>query len=186
MRYLRLALLPLLLVACTDTQTPIDQQPSFDFSNGPAEPGNSYIVRGDWGGFDFFFIDARTELAVYVTDDDFDCVDFEGATLIPFQQIFNPSGEGLLMYHEAGWLNAVILEPPYECDDDLATGLVHNTWVDNDVRAWLYEHNRANAYGGVINGRVGDYSVSWVMRVMWGGSTKPDHTFVFNEHITIK
>jgi hypothetical protein len=39
MRYLPFTLLPLLVVACTDVQAPpIDQQPLFNFSNGPAKP----------------------------------------------------------------------------------------------------------------------------------------------------
>ena len=45
MRYLRFTLLPVLLVACTDTQAPIDQQPLFDFANAPPQSG--IVERGD-------------------------------------------------------------------------------------------------------------------------------------------
>jgi hypothetical protein len=50
MRYLRLALVPLVFVACTDTQplAPIEEGPAFNFMNGPAEPGHA-VFRGSTG-----------------------------------------------------------------------------------------------------------------------------------------
>jgi len=49
MRSSPFALLPLLLVACTDVQSPeIEQQPQFNFSNGPADPGNSVVGRNSF------------------------------------------------------------------------------------------------------------------------------------------
>jgi hypothetical protein len=180
-----------LLVAVSCQQQPVEPQqevlvtaPAFDFSNGPAEPGNSYIVRDEWGGFAWFFIDPVTELGALVTDDA--CSIFEEATLIPFQEIFNPALEGASrMYHEAGWINAAILEEPYGCDDVLATGLVHNKWRDNDIFPWLTDNPRANSFGGGLNGRVGDYSVSYRFHIVWN----PEHLDwdgVFTEKIMIK
>lgn len=181
MRYLPLALIAAVAAVSCDQQ-PIEppanqvaESPAFDFSNGPPVPGNSYIVRDEVGGFVWFFVDSETELGLLVAWDDFDCFDFEGATLLPFQTIFNPSHEGLEMYFESGWLNAHILEPPYECNDVLATGLVHNVWTDNDVYAWMSDTNRSNAWGGHVNGHVGDYWAMWRARCIWGGSTKPDN-----------
>jgi hypothetical protein len=184
----------LALLVAVNCQQPVEPQqevvvtaPAFDFSNGPAVPGNSYIVRDEWGGFAWLFTDAVTDLGVLVTSDDTACIDFEGATLIPFQTIFNPSGEGLEMYHEAGWLNAAILEPPYECDDVLAVGRVHNRWLDNDQFAWRDAHHRANTWGGGLNGRVGNYTVSARWRCLWGGLTKPEFSAGHcNSKVTVK
>jgi len=153
---------------------PVAEAPALNFINGPAEPGNSFIIRDEFGDFFWTALDEKTGLLAIVTDDDTACIDFDNATLVPFQQIFNPSGEGLVMYFENGWLNAAVFAPPYECGDRLATGMVHNQWQDNDIDSFLYEHNRANAYGGHFNGRVGDYSVFWKVRCVWGGPTKED------------
>jgi hypothetical protein len=90
------------------------------------------------------------------------------------------------MYFENGRVNAAILEPPYECDDILATGRVLNTWHDNDVFAWLNEHNRANSWGGGIHGRVGDYTLEYTLLITWGGLTRPDFQAVVKETISIK
>jgi len=57
MRYLRLALLPLLLLACTDTQTSLDQTPQFDFANAPDFSG---IVERSDGPSAYVFPDAAT------------------------------------------------------------------------------------------------------------------------------
>ncbi len=48
MRYLRFTLFSLLLVACTDTQAPLDQQPLFDFANAPAQSGIVERGEGVW------------------------------------------------------------------------------------------------------------------------------------------
>ena len=180
-----------LLASCSDQPTTPQAlteavpAPSFDFSNGPAEPGHSYIVRDAYGAFAFFLIDPVTELAALITDDD-PCIDFAAVTLIPVQNIFSPSGEGLRLYFEGGWVNAAILEPPYACDDVLATGLVHNVWHDNDFYAFLFDHNRVNSFGGAFNGKVGAYSVSWNFHVVWGGLDNPDFKGAFSERISIK
>ena len=189
MRKLSFILVPLSLLACSERPTPTALSdaapaPSFDFSNGPAEPGKSYIVRSAFGGFGWFFVDPETQLGALVTDDA--CGAFAEATLVPTQTIFNPATEGLEMYFETGWINAAILVPPYDCDDIVATGRVHNTWHDNDVLAWLYEHNRANAWGGGINGRVGDYTVAYSLLITWGGLSRPDFNGAFKETISIK
>ncbi len=47
MRYLRLALLPLVFAACADTQAPLKQTPQFDFANAPDFTG---IVERASGG----------------------------------------------------------------------------------------------------------------------------------------
>ena len=190
MRKLAFTLVPLLLfVACSEqpTSTPLNEAvaaPSFDFSNGPAEPGNSYIIRSEYGGFAWYFVDPVTELAALVTEDE--CGAFAEATPVPFQTIFSPGGEDIRMNHEGGWINAAILEPPYDCDDILATGLVQNSWNDNDFNAWRTAHHRANAYGGGIHGRVGDYTVSWDWHAVWGGLTRPDFHGAFTERISVK
>ena len=187
MRNLALILVPLfLLSSCSEqpTSAPAAPAPSFDFSNGPAEPGASYIVRGAYGGFGYFLVDPETELAALITDEA--CDAFADATLIPFQTIFSPAAEGIEMYHEGGWINTLILEPPYECDDILATGQVKNRWNDNDFFAFLFEHDRANAFGGGANGRVGAYTVSWNFHVTWGGPTRPDFHGAFTETISIQ
>ena len=190
MRKLAFILVPLLLVAaCSERPTPTALSgaapaPSFDFSNGPAVPGNSYIGRDAYGGFAWYFIDPVTELAVLVTDDE--CGAFSGATLVPFQSIFNPAEEGMQMNFENGFLNAAVLEPPYTCDDILATGLVKNSWHDNDVYAWLFDHDRANAWGGGVSGRVGRYKVMWEFHAVWGGVGNPDFHGAFVERISIR
>ena len=178
-----------LLVACRENPVEpvrdvVVTAPAFDFSNGPAEPGNSYIVRGEFGSFAFFVIDPVTELGALITDDAA-CIDFEEVTLIPFQTIFSPAGEELWVYHEGGWVNAAILEPPYGCGDVVATGLVHNKWRDNDFFPWLTDNPRANSFGGGLNGRVGDYSVSYRFHFVWNPE-HPDWDGVFTEKIMIK
>jgi hypothetical protein len=192
MRKLALTLVPLLLAACSDqpSSTALDEAvpaPSFDFSNGPAEPGNSYIVRGEYGDFFWMVIDPNTELAAWFTDDDFDCADFEAATPVPTQTIFNPSGDNLQMYHEGGWVNTLVLKPPYGCDDVLAVGQVHNLYFDNDVYAWVEPgHPRSNPAGFNMIGRVGAYNVKWHWHLTWGGVNKPDHVFFVNETVTVR
>ena len=193
MRKLSLSLVPPLFVlaSCGDhptTPTMANEAapaPSFDFSKGPAEPGNSYIVRDAYGAFAFFLVDPVTELAALITDAD-PCIDFAAVTLIPVQNIFSPAEEGLRLYFEGGGVNAAILEPPYGCDDVLATGLVHNVWHDNDFYAFLFDHNRVNSFGGAFSGRVGAYSVSWNVHVLWGGLDNPDFNGAFSERISIK
>ena len=192
MKRLTLTLAALFLLAsCSDQPTTPQSStaavpaPSFDFSNGPAVPGHSYVVRDAYGAFAFFFVDPVTELAALITDED-PCIDFAAVTLIPVQNIFSPAGEDLRLYFEGGWVNAAILEPPYGCDDVLATGLVHNVWHDNDFYAFLFEHNRVNSFGGAFNGRVGAYSVSWNFHLVWGGLGNPDFKQVFSERISIK
>ncbi len=191
MRYLLATLMAAFMVASCDQQpiepvNPVRENPAFDFSNGPAEPGNSYIVRDEYGGFIWFFTDPVTELGLLVAWDDVECFDFEAETLIPFQLIFNPSNEGLEMYFENGWVNAQILEPPYGCDDVLASGKVHNQWRDNDVYAWMNDTNRSNAFGGHLGGRVGDYNAMFRTQCVWGGSTKPDNEAHCNDKISVK
>jgi len=46
MRYLPLTLLPLVLVACTETQASLDETPQFDFSNAPDVSG--IVTRAEW------------------------------------------------------------------------------------------------------------------------------------------
>ena len=61
MRYLCFAVLSLLLVACTETQAPIDQQPLFDFANAPEQSG--IVERGD-GVWAWSWPDPKTGLRV--------------------------------------------------------------------------------------------------------------------------
>ena len=116
MKRLTLTLAALFLLAsCSDQPTTPQASteavpaPSFDFSNGPAEPGHSYVVRGAYGAFAYYLIDPVTELAALITDDD-PCIDFGAVTLIPVQNIFSPAGESLRLYFEGGWVNAAIFE----------------------------------------------------------------------------
>jgi len=85
MRSSPFALLPLLLVACTDVQSPeIEQQPLFNFGNGPANPGYSVVSRG---GFRNVFVggDAARDL-----------VSVNGlGTLDPSQSVFCNGTEGV-------------------------------------------------------------------------------------------
>ena len=161
MRKLAAILVPLLLLACREqpatAPAAAPPTPAFDFSNGPAQPGNSYILRDAYGGFAWYFIDSVTDLAALVSDQP--CGAFADTTPVPTQVIFSPSDTGLTMYLENGMINAMVLAPPYGCDDVLATGRVKNSWHDNDVYAWLFDHDRANAWGGGVNGRVGRYKV---------------------------
>lgn len=189
MRKLAAILVPLFLLACSEQPAPTalseaGPAPSFDFSNGPAEPGNSYILRDAYGGFAWYFIDPVTELAAFVSDQP--CGAFADTTLVPTQAIFSPADTGLTMYFENGMINAMVLAPPYDCDDVLATGRVKNSWHDNDVLAWLHDHHRANAWGGGINGRVGQYNVRWTLLVTWGGVGDPDFHGSFVEKISIR
>jgi len=194
--------IPLVVALALFMAVSCDQQPvepaaeqvatvsTFDFSNGPAEPGNSFVVRDTYGDFWWLFYDDATGFYAVVTDQDWDCdattlIDYDEDTVVPFQQIFNPSGEGLVMFFENGWLNASIFSSE-ECADFVASGLVHNQWMDNDVEAWLYEHNRSNAYGGGIHGNVGGYTFAWNFKCVWGGSTKDLAGAHCNESIHIK
>lgn len=179
----------LLLAACSEQPAPTALSesapaPSFDFSNGPAVPGNSYILRDAYGGFAWYFIDPVTGLAALVSDQP--CGAFAEATLVPTQVIFSPADSGLRMALENGMINAMVLAPPYDCDDALATGRVKNTWHDNDLYAWLFDHDRANAWGGGVSGRVGRYKVMWEFHVVWGGIGNPDFHGAFVERISIR
>jgi hypothetical protein len=58
MRYLRIALLPLVFAACTDTSTPLNETPQFDFANAPDQTG--IVYRGASGGWGWSFADAET------------------------------------------------------------------------------------------------------------------------------
>jgi hypothetical protein len=58
MRYLRLALVPFVFAACTDTQTPLNQSPQFDFANAPDQTG--VVYRGGEDGWGWSFGDAKT------------------------------------------------------------------------------------------------------------------------------
>ena len=186
MRKLAFLLVPLSLLACSErpATAPAAPAPSFDFSNGPAVPGNSYILRDAYGGFAWLFIDPVTDLAAFVSDQP--CDAFAEATPVLTQSIFNPAEEGLTMYFENGMINAMVLAAPYDCDDVLATGQVKNSWHDNDVLAWLYDHNRANAWGGSINGRVGTYNVKYTLLATWGGVGNPDFHGSFVETISVR
>ena len=165
----------------------VTQTPVFDFDKGPAEPGNSNVIRGEWGGFVLVLTDPVTELrAVIVMDTDFACFDFDEATTVPWQVILNPSGEGLEMYFEGGWMNVAILEPPYECANVVATGQVHNQAHDNAGWMWDGDENRANSYGYKLNGHVGDYNLKWSLRCLWGGLTKPDFEGHCREGLSIR
>jgi hypothetical protein len=130
--------------------------------------------------------DPKTQLAVWLTDDDFECADFAQATPQPYQDIFNPADEGLVMHREGGWINALVIAPPYECGDILAQGLVRITAVDNDMLSPYYPHHRANRGGWSLSGRVGRYTVSWNLVYVWGGLTKPDHVQLWIERIMVK
>jgi len=160
--------------------------PTFDFSNGPAEPGASIVVRSEFDDFFWRFDDSETGLIVIATADDFECVDFDELTPVPVQELFqDPPDTGLQMYFEGGWLNAAVFDGE-ECSDLLAVGKIHNQWTDNDVYAWLYESGRSNAYGGSANGKIGDYQISWKLRCVWGGMTKDDHHNHCKESVHIK
>jgi len=189
MRKLAFTFVPLLLLACSEGPTSTTPRaaapvPSFDFSNGPAVPGHSYLLRDAYGEFAWLFVDPVTELAALVSDQP--CGAFAEATLVPTQAIFSPAEEGLTMYFENGMINALVLEPPYGCGDVLAAGQVKNSWHDNDILAWLYDHDRANAWGGGITGRVEGYNVLWQFHAVWGGVGDPDFHGAFVEKISIR
>ena len=174
-----------LFVAVSCDQQPVEpvpeqvaEAPTFDFSNGPAQPGYSNILRGEWVGDFFTMIDPATELMVLVSWADHTCIEFDEATPIPWQTIFSPADANLEMYFEAGWLNALLLEPPYTCADVIATGKVHNRGHDNAGWQWDGEHNRTQSLGFRFNGRLGDHNVKWSLQCLWGGLTRPD----FHEH----
>lgn len=108
MRRLPFILLPLLVVACTDVQSPaIDQQPQFNFSNGPPNPGNSVVLRGAgpaiWIGTD----PARdlvsvNSLGTLDPSQSFVCSGTEGFDITEFQNAWSSGGKRL---------NAVVQNP---------------------------------------------------------------------------
>jgi hypothetical protein len=70
MRCLRLALLPLLLVACTEQApvAPIEDGPAFNFSNGPDNPGGVFrSTLDDWWWVAFGDVDTHL-FAIYSND----------------------------------------------------------------------------------------------------------------------
>jgi hypothetical protein len=164
----------------------VAEAPTFEFSNGPDEPGSSQILRGYWvGGYAVFF-DPVTELMVIPTWSDGPCVDFDEATPIPWQAVSSPADPGLEMYFEAGRLNALLIEAPYTCADVIATGIIHNRGHDNAGWMWDGEHNRTQSIGFRFNGKIGDYIVKWSLQCVWGGLTKPDFKSHCKESISIK
>jgi len=164
---------------------PVAEAPSFEFSNGPDEPGTSGLMRGEWADYFAYFTDPTNGLRVVVSWEEHRCIDFDEQTPIPWQTIFNPADPGLEMYFESGWLNALLVEPPYGCDHVIATGMVHNRGHDNAGWAWDGEQNRTQSLGFRFNGQLGDYIVRWSLQCLWGGLTKPDFHEHCNESISI-
>jgi hypothetical protein len=65
MRALRLTLLPLLLLACSEQMPvePVDDGPAFNFANGPGSPGQSGVYRDAYaGGWGFWLLDRDRQL----------------------------------------------------------------------------------------------------------------------------
>ncbi len=99
MRSSPFALLPLLLVACTDVQSPeIEQQPLFNFGNGPAHPGYSVVSRGDFPNI-FVGFDAASDL-----------VSVNGlGTLDPSQSVVCSGAEGFdIVDYQLVWANGYL------------------------------------------------------------------------------
>jgi len=139
-------------------------------AQGPPPSSGPIVVRGEFNGEDsdwwYGFVDAKRGL---LTAHGVDLVSWCAGTptrynVWYFQDNLPPADEGLI--HEllkaddvvtSVWPISILDNPDFcipvlEMGVPLAAGTVDMIINDNDVYAWLYDHQRANAYGESAHG----------------------------------
>jgi hypothetical protein len=159
MRYLRLALLPLVFAACTDTQAPRQDQPLFNFSNGPEQSG---IVERASGAYAVSWPDQATGWRVVFGADMLEFCD----GIIDFDELqwadkYLPTDDRIVSLNTYEPRTSVWPFTDFDCAlfttvEPLATGYSKFTYVDNDLS--LSEHPNVNSWGFKANG-----TLAWTM-----------------------
>jgi hypothetical protein len=152
MRYLRFILLPLLLIACTETQAPLNDTPQFNAANPPAESGivvrDDLPIAGTW-------IDVKAELRVVVGADMLEfCAGIIDFDLVPHHMVFLPGGRDVFLY-KGPMYTTVWPFLDFDCDlfttvTPLAAGYADVVNTDNDP--FSADANTANPYGFMAHG----------------------------------
>ena len=188
MRYLRLALLPLVFAACTEQApvAPIEDGPAFNFMNNDGWLANGKIFRHgheyQWLGWDV----ERQLIGHFGTVDPSESFCGLGQDLEPIdaQHVYNNPDladeiehlltQGDLYVELYDWTG---LWDPFDCAgwaaaDFLAFGEMHTVATDNDVYAYLGGHPNNNAFGLSGSGRLelvgGGYTnINYIFRQTW-------------------
>ncbi len=159
MRALRLLFIPLVLVACTDTQAPIDQQPLFNFSNGPDQSG---IVSRASGAYAASWSDAATGWRVVFGADMLEfCAGIISFDELQWADKVLPTDDRIVSLNAYEARTSVWPFTAFDCTlfttvDPLATGYSDFKWVDNDLT--FSEHPNVNSWGFKANG-----TLAWTM-----------------------
>jgi hypothetical protein len=160
-----------LICGCNEQSTPTavtEGTPAFNFSNGPESP-NPMILRGQNWAWDIT-IDTKTSLAAII-----------GPWDVPFPCAFSADPPVLLDYQDVTSADETVVQRLRHLDDYyvfvidvtgypdaggadcanlgtvypmIATGRVDAVWTDNDLYAWMYDHNRKNSWGLSAHGEV--------------------------------
>ncbi len=165
MRCLPLALLPLVFVACTETQASLDETPQFDFSNAPEVSG--IVTRAEWP-VAYSWPDFKTGLRVTLGVDMLAwCDGSPEFDVIPYQDVNSPTGELLTL--GKGTLRAAVW--PFTAFDcalfttvtPLATGDAEFVNNDNDLLGTPGWENNTNVWGfsahGLLTRSTGEVAV---------------------------
>lgn len=137
-------------------------------AQGPPATSGLIVVRGDFygGDYDYWYVYTdwkRGYVAFHGVDISSWCAeDPTGYTTWNYQENYPPAEEGLIIQHikaddvttsvwpasiwDGNWCDNILNSVP------LATGTVDLIYNDNDVLAWMYDHNRKNAYGVSAHG----------------------------------
>jgi len=174
-------LVTFMAVACTETPAdPLQATDAaaamFNFGNGPERPGNSPVRRWEelFTDGDTLF-DEKSGYWVYLGSEA--VCGFNDDQVSTAQTIRSPSVESweerLILRLEAGELVALIATEE-DCNAVVAYGTVHFTKTDNDFRAWASDHNRHNAFGFNMNGRLTgvdgpNMNIHVLYRCVWEG-----------------
>jgi hypothetical protein len=194
MRYLRLALLPLVFAACTEQApvAPIEDGPAFNFMNNDGWLSNGKIFRHgheyEWLGWD---VDRQLigHFGTVAAVESF-CGLGEDLEPIATQHIYNNPDVADEIQHliQQGdvWVKLYDwtgLWDPFVCDnwanaDFLASGEMRIVTTDNDVLAYYGGHTQNNAFGLNGSGRLalgagGFTNINYVFRETWN----PDKGF---------
>jgi hypothetical protein len=191
MRWPGFLLLPLLLIACTDTQpvAPIEDGPVLNFMNNPKDGPHIYRYGENWG---FWFENVDGHLIVIGLDAADLCGDWSG---VEFSSVFTPTADGGDPWFVGQWIdNWQMKDAPasiyaYSGEFDcvtlqalgaLATGKGHANGNDNDFSAWNPDadvgNNNANAFGWNVYAKMGGYNFNAHWRCVWKlGVEYPDN-----------
>ena len=144
------------VVSCIIVATPL-------LAQGPPPSSGPFVVRGDFYGGDtdywFYYTDFKRG---YVAFNGIDIAswcagDPTGYATWNYQENYPPAEEGLIIQHLKADDVTTSVWPVSIWDGDvcfnilnsapLASGTVDFIMNDNDFLAWMYDHNRKNAYG---------------------------------------